>query len=897
MLIQDNIIEETLDETYPFIYNENIDKSIIKNILLVDDTVSNYNIFVNGCNNETFPIVYNNRSKKEDLINIFKLFSLEQLNRIVIVFHNIYNGPKKFINDELFFNEADMCNSNNVQFLINIITEYNIKNVDFLACNSLQFDLWNQYFNILQTNTSVIIGASDDDTGNLKYGADWVMENTNQDIKDIYFNSFIESYSDKLATMINIAGNLTTNNNIYIKQLTNGNLYYSTTNNSDDNISTGSWTQINAASDWTCVLTNSNATPTEGNRLSVVFLTNITIADISNFFIIGSNYITVNGTDKVFSINNITNYPGLIRNGIGVDSTSPSVTNIGYSNITIRNLSITGTNSTLLSFGGWVCQSYFGNTSSGTNNISYCVNNAIINTSFSGGIIGHFGYGYSTGTNIISYCINNGTMSGVSPSNGAHIGGIIGRRYGMGASGTNTIQFCGNTGGINAFGICGGIGSLRCFESSTGTVTITNCTNSGDINCSTSGGIIGGYFCISSSGINTVTKCTNSASINNTNSGGILGFVNFPLCTSISVNIVSECINTGTVIANDRVNAGGIVGCANFTQSYGTNTIINCKNTGNIGGVGCGGITGADIGGAFSDYSYNCIVNIRNCCSTGTVSNTSTMAGICGTILDLPAVATININNCYALYGEVRPPSTPSNNTVFNLSSVYIAAGTWYPLIANAILLMRINNDYIWSYMKTSGISNPSIPYQLYVLDPTTTPVGIPVVCFNKDTKILTNVGYVPIQDLRKGDLIKTSLNGFKEIDMIGYSEICNTICDERIKDKLYVCSPDKYEDVFEDLIITGCHSILVNDITDIEKNRIIETLGRIFETDCKYRLPACIDEKAQPYEKEGAFTIYHIALENENYYSNYGIYANGLLVETCSKRYLLELSEMTLIK
>jgi hypothetical protein len=53
---------------------------------------------------------------------------------------------------------------------------------------------------------------------------------------------------------------------------------------------------------------------------------------------------------------------------------------------------------------------------------------------------------------------------------------------------------------------------------------------------------------------------------------------------------------------------------------------------------------------------------------------------------------------------------------------------------------------------------------------------------------------------------------------------------------------------------------------------------------------------KSEVVEKEESVNIYHIALENENYYSNYGIYANGLLVETCSKRYLKELSAMDLI-
>jgi hypothetical protein len=50
-------------------------------------------------------------------------------------------------------------------------------------------------------------------------------------------------------------------------------------------------------------------------------------------------------------------------------------------------------------------------------------------------------------------------------------------------------------------------------------------------------------------------------------------------------------------------------------------------------------------------------------------------------------------------------------------------------------------------------------------------------------------------------------------------------------------------------------------------------------------------------YEVIGNYTIYHLALEHVDYYMNYGIYANGLLVESCSKRYLKELSNMTLIE
>jgi hypothetical protein len=132
---------------------------------------------------------------------------------------------------------------------------------------------------------------------------------------------------------------------------------------------------------------------------------------------------------------------------------------------------------------------------------------------------------------------------------------------------------------------------------------------------------------------------------------------------------------------------------------------------------------------------------------------------------------------------------------------------------------------------------------------------------------------------------------------MIGKKEILHQAIEERIKDQLYKCSTDKYPEIFEDLIITGCHSILVDNFTnDKQKEKTIEVLGNIYVTDDKYRLPACVDERTSIYEHTGIHTIFHIALENDNYYMNYGIYANGLIVETCSKRYLRELSNMILI-
>jgi hypothetical protein len=175
-----------------------------------------------------------------------------------------------------------------------------------------------------------------------------------------------------------------------------------------------------------------------------------------------------------------------------------------------------------------------------------------------------------------------------------------------------------------------------------------------------------------------------------------------------------------------------------------------------------------------------------------------------------------------------------------------------------------------------------------------------PMICFHESTKILTDTGYHPISDLRKGDLIQTADHGFVPIEIIGRREIYHPAnIQDRIKDQLYLCSRSKYSNtpIFEDLILTGCHSILVKQFESNEQRDQTERLlGDIYITDNHYRLPACLDHRASVYDKPGDYMIYHFALENRDYYMNYGVYANGLLVETSSLRFMYELSNMDLL-
>lgn len=173
--------------------------------------------------------------------------------------------------------------------------------------------------------------------------------------------------------------------------------------------------------------------------------------------------------------------------------------------------------------------------------------------------------------------------------------------------------------------------------------------------------------------------------------------------------------------------------------------------------------------------------------------------------------------------------------------------------------------------------------------------------CFLEGSKILALVDgkeiYVPIEKLQKGDLIKTSINGYKKVELIGKGTIVNSGNNERIEERLYKCSPVNYPELTEDLYLTGFHSILVDKLTDIQREKTIKSMGNIFVTDKKYRLIACIDERAEPWCSEGQFTIWHIALENIDVKMNYGIYANGgLLVESCSINFLKNRSNMNII-
>ena len=184
--------------------------------------------------------------------------------------------------------------------------------------------------------------------------------------------------------------------------------------------------------------------------------------------------------------------------------------------------------------------------------------------------------------------------------------------------------------------------------------------------------------------------------------------------------------------------------------------------------------------------------------------------------------------------------------------------------------------------------SSPSV--SVTILAPPPTP-PIPVPCFNHDTKILclnkfSKEEYVPIQDLRKGDLVKTYLHGYKRIDMIGMDTMINN--PDNWQECMFKMEKTEENALTEDLIVTGWHSVLVKNLTPEQEEKHKE-LDFIYHIDNKCLLLASVSEDFQKLENRDEYTYYNLTLESSSETKRYGIYANGILVETPSKKQFLK--------
>ena len=149
---------------------------------------------MNSAADNTLAIKYNYSSSITDLDILLK--SLTSLTRIAIIFDTLNLSNKKFLDNGTFFTDDDIASekpsvfSPNCDFLLKL----NVNKIDFLCCNTLLNSNFKKFYELFPYS----VGASNDSTGNIFNGADWIMESTGEDIQNCYFNSNISNYHETL---------------------------------------------------------------------------------------------------------------------------------------------------------------------------------------------------------------------------------------------------------------------------------------------------------------------------------------------------------------------------------------------------------------------------------------------------------------------------------------------------------------------------------------------------------------------------------------------------------------------------------------------------------------------------------------------------------------------------
>lgn len=178
----------------------------MNNLILIDINLEQNNVLINSFLPDSIYFNYDYTSTSDDVYNFLLNNNITHITRICLIFASTGLRPVNFINNSPLFITSDLDDSNlnksdNFNLIINLLNTLQPEHIDFLACNLLKYSSYTNYFQFIidiSTNKNLLVGASSDRTGNIKYGGDWVLENTKENIQNIYFNSNITNYTQLL---------------------------------------------------------------------------------------------------------------------------------------------------------------------------------------------------------------------------------------------------------------------------------------------------------------------------------------------------------------------------------------------------------------------------------------------------------------------------------------------------------------------------------------------------------------------------------------------------------------------------------------------------------------------------------------------------------------------------
>jgi hypothetical protein len=162
--------------------------------------------------------------------------------------------------------------------------------------------------------------------------------------------------------------------------------------------------------------------------------------------------------------------------------------------------------------------------------------------------------------------------------------------------------------------------------------------------------------------------------------------------------------------------------------------------------------------------------------------------------------------------------------------------------------------------------------------------------CYAKGIEILCLVNgketYIKIENLKKDMTVKIynpNKNEYKKVFGVSKSIIYPSLTQNLAK--MYLLKKNKLgeNNPHKDVYVTGGHSYLVNEIKDDNVMRFMINCNPTFGAAIhdKYKLLVSMSNEWEPVNSTDPFTIFHFALECEQEFGQYGVYANGTLNET----------------
>jgi hypothetical protein len=263
------------------------------------------------------------------------------------------------------------------------------------------------------------------------------------------------------------------------------------------------------------------------------------------------------------------------------------------------------------------------------------------------------------------------------------------------------------------------------------------------------------------------------------------------------------------------------------------------------------------------------------------------------------------ITNWYNISNTCQKVDIPILDTITSpgRKGVFLTTSTSFttePIINNSPVINGVNGpgyNYFKFYgggsiidptvnyliFNTTSSSSPTLRYYgTYVFSNTTLPC-----CFSEGTRILGLTAqlkeeYRLVQDLIIGDFIKSYLHGYRKVSKILKGFFVNNPTEQGVANCMYRMSKTEDNGLIEDLTLTRNHGVLVEKLTEDEEKKVDK--NNLPVIDGLLSIITADSDKFEKVKDTNVYNYYHFSLDGDGDNDRrFGVYANGLLVETPS--------------